>query len=147
MMSYRCAQSDPDVENYNLSVYNKYLKTMEVDQRTAAYKSVKNVDDDFVSTDEIRTMLRQKYRHRGVSQKSEEDIERMVTAATNIIDKTPNPIGNINTFNNSMVLDHISTFNENFNNNQINEMQIENETTDNIVDDIVEYNISSSSST
>jgi hypothetical protein len=65
--------SDPDADKYNLNEYDKYLKNIEVDSRTVGCKLVKNVDSGFETTDEIRAMLKQKYRHGSVSQKSEED--------------------------------------------------------------------------
>jgi hypothetical protein len=127
-MNYLRAESDLEAEKYNREVYDKYLKNLEVDPRTVAYKSVKNVDKDFVTTDEIGAMLRQKYRHSGVTQKSDEDIEKMVIAVTNIINKTPNPIGNVSTaLSDPQVLSEISNVSNNLSNNQLSEMDIENQ--------------------
>jgi hypothetical protein len=130
------SQSDPDADKYNRKVYEKYLRCMQVDPRTARYNPVKNVDRDFVTTDEIRTMLRKKYRHGGVSQKSEEDIQRMTITATNILNRTPDPAGNVNALNNPSVLNEIANVANNLNNGEINNMNIENKNTDDLVLDI-----------
>jgi hypothetical protein len=65
LMNCLRVQSNTDADKYNVKVHDKYLKNMEIDPRTAAYKSVKNVDSDFVTTDKIRAILKQKYRHGG----------------------------------------------------------------------------------
>jgi hypothetical protein len=131
------SQSDPDADKYNKEAYEKYLRGMEIDPTTAQYHSVKNVDKDFVTTDEIRAMLRKKYRHGGVSQKSEEDIERMVTAATNIINRTPDPVRNVSTaLNDPSVLNERANVADNLSNGEIRNMDIENQNTDDIVLDI-----------
>jgi hypothetical protein len=70
-----------------------------------------------------------------VSQKSEEDIKKMMTAVTNIFNKTPNPIANVNTVNDPTVLSQISNLTNNLNSSQLNEMDIENKNTDDIVND------------
>jgi geranylgeranyl pyrophosphate synthase len=77
-------------------------------------------------------MLRQKYRYGGITQKSEEDIERMVTAATNIINRTPNPIQNASTvLNYPTVLSQIAQVANNLSNGEVNNMDVENNATDN----------------
>jgi hypothetical protein len=131
------SQSDPDADKFNREVYEKYPRRMQVNPRTARYNPVKNVDKDFVTTEEIRAMLRQKCRHGGISQKSEEDTERMVTTATNIINRTPNPIGNVSTaLSDPSVLNVIANVADNLSNSEINNMEIENQNTDDVVNDI-----------
>jgi geranylgeranyl pyrophosphate synthase len=82
-------------------------------------------------------MLRKKYRRGGVSQKNEEDIERMVTAATNILNRTPDLVGNVNALNDPTVLNEIANIANNLSNGEINNMDIENNATDDIVHDIL----------
>jgi hypothetical protein len=58
----------------------------------------------------------------------------MMTIIINIFNKTLNPTGNLNTLNNPTVLSQISNLSQTLNNNQLNEMDIENQNTDDIVD-------------
>jgi hypothetical protein len=128
------SQSDPDADKYNWEVYEKYMRGMQVDPRTARYNPVKNIDRDFVTTDEIRAMLRKKYRHGGITQKTEEDIERMTIEETNKINRTPDPIGNASTaLSDPEVLSQIANVTDNLSNSEINSMNIENNITNDIV--------------